>query len=205
TEAVPRRPYSVVLFDEIEKAHRDVFNVLLQMLDDGRLTDGHGRTIDFKNTIIVMTSNLGSDHLQRLADQGAGDVEVEMAVKEVLKGAFRPEFLNRIDEVLVFHRLAESHMERIAEIQLGHLRRRLADHKLGLEVSPAALARLAKDGYDPVYGARPLKRLIQQYIENPLSKRILAGDFAEGDTIAVDVGGLMFEFNKATGARAAAP
>jgi len=196
TEAVHRRPYSVVLFDEIEKAHRDVFNVLLQVLDDGRLTDGHGRTVDFKNTIIVMTSNLGSERLQQLTDSGAGDVEIEAALAEVLKGAFRPEFLNRIDEVLVFHRLAEGDMRRIAEIQIGHLRKRLAEHKIGLELTDAAVERLAKDGYDPVYGARPLKRLIQQYIENPLARRILSGEFAEGDTVQVDVGGVMFEFRR---------
>jgi len=197
TEAVHRRPYSVVLFDEIEKAHPDVFNLLLQVLDDGRLTDGHGRTIDFKNTIIVMTSNLGGDRLQRLTDSGAAEVEIEVAVKEVLKDTFRPEFLNRIDETIVFRRLAESDMQQIARIQLGHLRQRLAEQKLGLDVSDAALARLARDGYDPVYGARPLNRLIQQYLENPLARRILGGEFAEGDTIKVDTGGAMFEFAKA--------
>ncbi|MCB9849493.1 MAG: ATP-dependent chaperone ClpB [Phycisphaerales bacterium] len=196
TEAVHRRPYSVILFDEIEKAHPDVFNVLLQVLDDGRLTDGQGRTIDFKNTIIVMTSNLGSDRLQKLADGGANDVEIEAAVTETLKGAFRPEFLNRIDETLVFHRLQPEHMRRIAEIQLDLLRQRLAGRKIGMEITEAALDRLAHEGYDPAYGARPLKRLIQQYIENPLAKQILAGDFAEGDKIEIDVGGQMFTFAK---------
>jgi ATP-dependent Clp protease ATP-binding subunit ClpB len=202
TEAVHRRPYSVILFDEIEKAHPDVFNVFLQVLDDGRLTDGQGRTIDFKNTLIVMTSNLGSDRLQQLGDSGAADVEIELAVKAVLKQAFRPEFLNRIDETLVFHRLQAEHMRRIAEIQLDLLRRRLAERKIGLEVSAAALDRLAEDGYDPVYGARPLKRLIQSGIENPLAKRMLAGDFNAGDTIRVDAAGEVFTF--ATGSEAVA-
>ncbi len=196
TEAIHRRPYAVVLFDEIEKAHPDVFNVLLQVLDDGRLTDGHGRTIDFKNTIIVMTSNLGSAQLQKLADENAPDAEIEAAMDNILKAAFRPEFLNRIDETLIFHRLGRDHMRRIAEIQLGHLRDRLAERKIALEIGDEALDALAREGYDPTFGARPLKRLIQQYIENPLAKRLLAGDFGEGDTIEVKPGGVMFEFDK---------
>jgi ATP-dependent Clp protease ATP-binding subunit ClpB len=204
TEAIHRRPYAVVLFDEIEKAHRDVFNVLLQVLDDGRLTDGQGRTVDFKNTIIVMTSNLGSEHLLRLSDSGAPDVEIEAAVKDILKGAFRPEFLNRIDEIIVFHRLERSQMRQIAEIQLGHLRERLAGMKMALQISEAALERLAGEGYDPAFGARPLKRLIQQYLENPLAKRILAGEFSDGDNIEVDVGGAMFDFHKTSGERVSA-
>ena len=194
TEAVHRRPYSVVLFDEIEKAHRDVFNVLLQVLDDGRLTDGHGRVVDFKNTIIVMTSNIGSDILQQMTDQGAIDEEIAARMKEILKGHFRPEFLNRVDETLVFHRLERDDMKRIAEIQFDQLARRLADRKITLTITDAALARLAADGYDPAYGARPLKRLIQQYIENPLAKDILAGAIDDGDTVTVDEGGLMFAF-----------
>ena len=197
TEAVHRRPYSVILFDEIEKAHRDVFNLLLQVLDDGRLTDGHGRTINFTNTIVVMTSNLGSEKLQDLADDGAADVETEMVVKEILKRHFRPEFLNRIDETLVFHRLEQGQMKRIAQIQLDLLKKRLAGRKITLEVTERSLDCLAREGYDPAFGARPLKRLIQRYIENPLAKHILAGDFNEGDTVTIDVGGVMFEFTKA--------
>jgi len=203
TEAVHRRPYAVVLFDEIEKAHRDVFNVLLQVLDDGRLTDGHGRVVDFKNTLIVMTSNLGSGQIQELADSGGADVEIEIRVKELLKEHFRPEFLNRIDETIIFHRLTREHMRGIAEIQLDHLRQRLADRKLTLDVAPAALNKLAADGYDPAYGARPLKRLIQQYVENPLARRILDGQYTEGDTVRLEVSGDGFDFTKvaATNAR----
>jgi len=194
TEAVHRRPYSVVLFDEIEKAHRDVFNVLLQVLDDGRLTDGHGRVVDFKNTIIVMTSNIGSDMLQKLADEGAIDEEITARMKEMLKSHFRPEFLNRVDETLVFHRLDRKHMKRIAEIQFDLVASRLTDRKITLKITEAALNRLAADGYDPAFGARPLKRLIQQYIENPLAKEILSGKIDDGDTVTVDEGGMMFEF-----------
>ncbi|MFH1417478.1 MAG: ATP-dependent chaperone ClpB [Planctomycetota bacterium] len=201
TEAVHRKPYSVVLLDEIEKAHRDVFNVLLQVLDDGRLTDGHGRTIDFKNTIVVMTSNIGSEYIQKLIEEdgsGAGpaDVEIEMKIKESLKAAFRPEFLNRIDETIIFHRLSREDLLRIADIQVRHLRERLADREMSLTLTLAARDRLSKDGYDPSYGARPLKRLIQQEIENPLARRILAGDFASGDAIRVDAKGEVFTFEK---------
>ena len=195
TEAVHRRPYSVVLFDEIEKAHRDVFNVLLQVLDDGRLTDGHGRVVDFKNTIIVMTSNIGSDVIQELADAEGVDVEIEMKVKELLKRHFRPEFLNRVDETIIFHRLEREHLRRIADIQLDLLRKRLADRKLTLVAADAALDKLASEGYEPSFGARPLKRLIQQYIENPLARRILDGEFSEGDTIRLEVSGDRFEFS----------
>jgi len=196
TEAVHRRPYSVVLFDEIEKAHSDVFNVLLQVLDDGRLTDGHGRTVDFSNTIIVMTSNIGSEHIQRLSESGATDIEIEMNVREELKHHFRPEFLNRIDEVIIFHRLTREHLVQIVEIQLRHLRQRLAERKITLELTEAAKQKLAAEGYDPVYGARPLKRLIQQQIENPLARRLLAGEFGDGDTIRVDASGEVFSFEK---------
>ena len=201
TEAVHRRPYSVVLFDEIEKAHHDVFNVLLQVLDDGRLTDGHGRVVDFKNTIIVMTSNIGS-HLIADVGTGADDLEIELKIKDLLKQHFRPEFLNRIDETIIFHRLERTHLRRIAEIQLNHLRERLADRKLRLEVSEAALDKVASEGHDPAYGARPLKRLIQQYIENPLAKRILDGEFGEGDAIRLNVAGDRFEFTKEEGVAA---
>jgi len=187
TEAVRRKPYSVILFDEIEKAHRDVFNVLLQVLDDGRLTDGQGRTVDFKNTVIVMTSNIGSAEIQAMAGQQAPEWELEARIKEMLKQYFRPEFLNRIDEVIIFHALNKDHLRQIVEIQLRHLAARLAARNLKVEVSDAARKLLAEEGYDPQFGARPLKRLIQQRIENPIATRILAGEFAEGDTIVIDV------------------
>ncbi len=196
TEAVHRRPYSVVLLDEIEKAHRDVFNVLLQVLDDGRLTDGHGRTIDFRNTLIVMTSNIGSDHIQRLSESGAVDAEIEAAVREELKKHFRPEFLNRIDETVVFHRLSREDLGHIVELQLAHLQSRLAARDMKLTVSKPAREHLARDGYDPAYGARPLKRLIQQEVENPLAKKLLAGDVGPGDSIEVDVSGEGYKFQK---------
>ncbi len=196
TEAVHRRPYCVVLLDEIEKAHRDVFNVLLQVLDDGRLTDGHGRTVDFRNTLIVMTSNIGSGQIQSLSESGAADVEIELEVKEELKKHFRPEFLNRIDEVLIFQRLTRAQIRRIVELQVRQLQQRLAARELRLTLTPAALDRLAADGYDPVYGARPLKRLIQQQIENPLARRIVAGEFAPGDEIEVDAEGDGYAFTK---------
>mgnify|MGYP000263731167 CR=1 FL=1 len=194
TEAVHRRPYSVVLFDEIEKAHPDVFNVLLQVLDDGRLTDGHGRTVDFRNTIIVMTSNIAGGVIQRLSESNAVDVEIESRVREELKRHFRPEFLNRIDEVIIFHRLTPEHLAAIVEIQLDLLRGRLAARQIGLTITDRARQRLARDGYDPVFGARPLKRLIQQEIENPLARRLLAGDIADGDTVRVDCEGETFSF-----------
>jgi ATP-dependent Clp protease ATP-binding subunit ClpB len=186
TEAVRRRPYSVILFDEIEKAHRDVFNVLLQVLDDGRLTDGQGRTVDFKNTVIVMTSNIGSQQIMDLTAKKAEEWEIEAAVREMLKQYFRPEFLNRIDETIVFHPLEKSQLARIVEVQLGYLRKRLATRNLKLEITDAAENLLAEEGYDPAYGARPLKRVIQQRVENPLASRILKGEFGEGDTIKVD-------------------
>ncbi len=185
TEAVRRKPYSVLLLDEVEKAHPDVFNVLLQVLDDGRLTDGQGRTVDFKNTVIVMTSNIGSHLIQAMVGQDGEDIKE--AVWGELKNHFRPEFLNRIDETVVFHALDAKHIESIAHIQLQLLQARLAKMDLQLQVSPAALAELAKVGFDPVYGARPLKRAIQQRIENPLSKLLLEGRFAPKSTIAVEV------------------
>ena len=184
TEAVRRKPYSVVLLDEIEKAHPDVFNVLLQVLDDGRLTDGQGRTVDFRNTVIIMTSNLGSQHIQSMSGQ---PYEV---VKEViwteLKQSFRPEFLNRIDEVVVFHALDAKHIESIARIQLQRLAQRLAQREMRLEVTDAAVAQLARTGFDPVFGARPLKRAIQQHIENPIARLVLDGTFGEKDVVPVD-------------------
>src|SRR5690625_986130 len=193
-EAVRRRPYSVILLDEVEKAHPAVFNVLLQVLDDGRLTDGQGRTVDFKNTVIIMTSNLGSHHIQAMADEPYE--KVKDVVWDELKTSFRPEFLNRIDEVVVFHSLDAKHIQAIAQIQIQRLAERLEERHLELDVSAAALAELAKVGFDPVFGARPLKGAVQQYLENPLAKKILQGDFAEGDMIQVDFEADDFVFNK---------
>jgi ATP-dependent Clp protease ATP-binding subunit ClpB len=193
TEAVRRKPYSVILLDEIEKAHPDVFNVLLQVLDDGRMTDGQGRTVDFKNTVVVMTSNLGSQMIQSMA--GDDPSLIKMAIMAEVKTQFRPEFVNRIDEIVVFHALDEDHIRDIARIQLRYLEQRLARLEMKLEVADNALAELAKAGFDPVYGARPLKRAIQQRIENPLAKQILEGHFAAKDTIRVEykAGGFRFE------------
>jgi ATP-dependent Clp protease ATP-binding subunit ClpB len=190
TEAVRRRPYSVILLDEIEKAHPDVFNVLLQILDDGRLTDAQGRTVDFKNTVIIMTSNLGSQHL--LASES--EVAAAEKVMATVRDHFKPEFLNRVDEILVFHRLSREDLTRIVDIQLVELERRLAARSIGLDIDEDAKRYLATAGYDPAYGARPLKRLIQRAIENPLALQLLDGTFAEGDTIAVRAqeGGLVF-------------
>jgi len=202
TEQVRRKPYSVILFDEVEKAHPDVFNTLLQVLDEGRLTDGQGRTVDFKNTVLVMTSNLGSQMIQGMA--GSDYQVVKLAVMAEVKMHFRPEFVNRIDEVVVFHALAEENIKSIARIQLKILQQRLAKMDYSLEVSDAALAELAKVGFDPVYGARPLKRAIQSEIENPLAKAILEGRFAPKDTIAVDWRGGRMAFEKKTTARRAA-
>jgi len=189
TEAVRRRPYSVVLFDEIEKAHHDVFNVLLQILDDGRLTDGQGRTVDFKNTLIVMTSNIGSHRILDYRGAFAGEDYARMkeAVLEELRRAFRPEFLNRVDETIVFHALTEDHLKEIVEIQLAGLRARLAERHIEIELSDAARAWLVRTGYDPAYGARPLKRAIQKEIETPLARRILAGEVRDGQRVSIDV------------------
>jgi ATP-dependent Clp protease ATP-binding subunit ClpB len=187
TEAVRRKPYSVILFDEIEKAHRDVFNVLLQVLDDGRLTDGQGRTVNFKNAVVVMTSNIGSSEIQKLGAREAEQWEVEAAVKALLKDHFRPEFLNRIDETILFHTLDKKQIEKIVAVQLEHLRKRLDSRNIKLKLTDAAQKLLAEEGYDPTYGARPLKRVIQQRIENPLAGKILAGEFGDGDTITIDV------------------
>ena len=194
TEAVRRKPYSVLLLDEVEKAHPDVFNVLLQVLDDGRLTDGQGRTVDFKNTVIVMTSNLGSHLIMSMAGQSSEDIRE--AVWGEVKQHFRPEFLNRIDETVVFHALDQQHIERIARIQLRQLEKRLERMEMRLEVSPAALAELAKVGFDPVFGARPLKRAIQHRIENPVARLILEGRFGPKDVIPVDVDGGEFTFGR---------
>ncbi len=185
TEAVRRKPYSVILLDEIEKAHPDVFNVLLQVLDDGRLTDGQGRTVDFKNTVIVMTSNLASQRIQQMTDAGDDPALIKMAVLAEVKTSFRPEFVNRIDEIVVFHPLDEMQIAHIARIQLKALEVRLAKMEINLAVTDAALKTVAQNGFDPVYGARPLKRAIQQSIENPLAREILAGNYAAGDTVHV--------------------
>jgi ATP-dependent Clp protease ATP-binding subunit ClpB len=191
TEAVRRRPYAVVLFDEVEKAHPEVWNVLLALLDDGRLTDGQGRTVDFTNVVVIMTSNLGS---QALAEEGLSEDEARARVDEALKAHFRPEFLNRIDDVIVFHRLGREQIRRIVEIQLARLAKLLAAKDLKLEVSDAAKARLAADGYDPVYGARPLKRLLQSAIQNEVARRLLAGDVKPGETVRVGVADGAFTF-----------
>jgi len=182
TEAVRRRPYCVILFDEIEKAHHDVFNVLLQVLDDGRLTDGQGRTVDFKNTVIIMTSNIGSSFIQELDDEAA----IRDKVLEAMRQQFRPEFLNRVDETVIFHRLDRAQITAIVDIQLIHLYKRLAGRKIKLEVTAKAKELLASEGFDPAFGARPLKRTIQRLIQDPLSMRILEGEFKEGDTVTAD-------------------
>jgi len=184
TEAVRRRPYAVILLDEVEKAHPDVFNVLLQVLDDGRLTDGQGRTVDFRNSVVIMTSNLGSQLIQELAGE-ANYARMKSAVMEIVGQHFRPEFINRVDDVVVFHPLGKEHIRSIVDIQIGHLRKRLADRDIGFELDDAALDLLGEAGYDPVYGARPLKRAIQHQLENPLAQRILRGEFAPGDTVRV--------------------
>jgi len=187
TEAVRRRPYQVVLFDEVEKAHGDVFNVLLQVLDDGRLTDGQGRTVDFTNTLIILTSNLGSQYLANLGEDE--DVEkVEPQVMEVVRGHFRPEFLNRLDEIILFHRLGQAHMGPIVDIQIGRLQQLLDDRKIRLEITDAARAWLGRVGYDPIYGARPLKRAVQKYLQDPLADAILAGKVHDGQSVKVDEG-----------------
>ncbi len=187
TEAVRRKPFSVILFDEIEKAHHDVFNVLLQVLDDGRLTDSQGRTVDFKNTVLIMTSNIGSQDILSSQERGVDYEEMRAMVLREIQQHFRPEFLNRVDEVVVFHPLTQEELGPIVEIQLQRLRARLADRQMTLELSPAAVSELASRGYDPVYGARPLKRLIQREIETPLSRLIIQGKALDGQAIVGDV------------------
>jgi ATP-dependent Clp protease ATP-binding subunit ClpB len=186
----------VILLDEIEKAHPDVFNVLLQVLDDGRMTDGQGRTVDFKNTVIVMTSNLGSHQIQKMTDEGAEQALVKIAVMAEVKQHFRPEFVNRIDEIVVFHPLDQAAIANIARIQLQSLEQRLAKMDIRLAVTDAALKLVAEAGFDPVYGARPLKRAIQQQIENPLAKEILSGKFEPGVTVKVHASGGEITFSK---------
>ena len=215
TEAVRRRPYSVLLLDEIEKAHPDVFNILLQVLDDGRLTDGQGRTVDFRNTVVVMTSNLGSDRIQDLAEDKSFDTvsfdgdgglsdstnnenryaAMKDAVMEVVGQHFRPEFINRVDEAVVFHPLAKDQIRGITDIQTAQLSKRLAEKDMALDLTDEVMDKLAEAGYDPVYGARPLKRAIQQEIENPLAQEILAGKFVPGDTIEAKMDGDKIVFN----------
>jgi ATP-dependent Clp protease ATP-binding subunit ClpB len=182
TEAVRRRPYSVVLFDEIEKAHPEVFNALLQILDDGRLTDGQGRTVDFRNTIIVMTSNIGSQYIA----EAVNETQLKERVMEALRLHFRPEFLNRVDDILIFHRLTLEQLRQIVELQMARLRKLLEERHIELELTDKAKDFLAEAGYDPVYGARPLRRAIQRYIQDQLAPKLLSGDFKEGDTILVD-------------------
>ena len=194
TEAVRRRPYSVILFDEIEKAHPDVFNILLQVLDDGRLTDGQGRTVDFKNTIIVMTSNIASQLIMELTEKKAEDWEIEARLNEILKEHFRPEFLNRIDEKIVFHSLTREHIVAIVDIQMNRLAERLSQQKISIKLTDEARNLLAELGYDPAFGARPLKRVIQQNIENALAKKILAGEIQQGDTVKISASGKSFTF-----------
>jgi ATP-dependent Clp protease ATP-binding subunit ClpB len=192
TEAVRRRPYAVLLLDEIEKAHPDVFNILLQLLDDGRLTDGQGRTVDFKNTVVIMTSNAGSQFIQEL---GHDEAEMRSQVMAALRAQFRPEFLNRVDDIIIFHPLRADQIGKIVDIQLAAVAKRLEERKVKVELTDAAKAVLAMEGYDPVYGARPLKRVIQRDLLNPLSLKLLAGEFRDGDVVRVDVreSGLVFE------------
>jgi ATP-dependent Clp protease ATP-binding subunit ClpB len=193
TEAVRRRPYQVVLFDEVEKAHADVFNVLLQVLDDGRLTDGQGRVVDFSNTLIILTSNLGSQFLSNLTDdQTVQDVEPQ--VMDVVRGHFRPEFLNRLDEIILFHRLSQEHMAPIVDIQLARVQKLLKDRKIELDLTDGARKWLGRVGYDPVYGARPLKRAVQRYVQDPLAEKLLQGEVPDGSTVKVDEGDGALEF-----------
>jgi len=197
TEAVRRKPYSVILLDEVEKAHPDVFNVLLQVFDDARLTDGKGRTVDFKNTVIIMTSNIASEQIQKLTEEKGAEWEIEAHVKEALKVVFKPEFLNRVDEVIVFHTLAEEHLRKIVDIQLRYLGERIRERKMEVQFTDAAKKLITDEGYDPIFGARPLKRVIQQRLENPLAAELLAGKFTDGDTIKIDAKQHKFTFEKA--------
>jgi len=198
TEAVRRRPYSVVLFDEIEKAHPEVLNVMLQLLDDGRLTDGKGRTVDFKNTVVIMTSNIGSHFIAEAAVRGEQMTEgVKREVMDALRGHFRPEFINRVDDIIVFHSLSREEMRTIIDIQLRGLVKRLEDRKIHVELTNRAKDLLIEEGYDPTYGARPLKRTIQRRVLDPLAMRVLQGDFREGDTVTIDASAGELSFRKA--------
>ena len=209
TEAVRRRPFRVVLFDEIEKAHPDVANVLLQILEDGRLTDGQGRTVDFRNTLIIMTSNLGTGEMGRepmgfVREDGAGgsSARLRSSIEDALKRAFRPEFLNRIDEIVVFDPLSRDQIKSIVDIEMREVRERLEAHGVTIELTESAREWLAREGFDPVYGARPLRRTIQRHVENPLSKRILAGDFTQGERVVVAGGADGLTFTTASTAAA---
>ena len=199
TEAIRRRPYQVILFDEVEKAHADVFNVLLQVLDDGRLTDGQGRTVDFRNALIIMTSNLGSEFLasDAVADHEASVEQVRPLVMDAVRRHFRPEFLNRIDEIVLFQRLGRAQMDSIVKIQLGRVEKLLADRRMAIELDPSALHWLGERGYDPVYGARPLKRVIQKELVDPIARKLLAGEIEDGSVIQVHNGGDKLEIGKA--------
>jgi ATP-dependent Clp protease ATP-binding subunit ClpC len=209
---VRRRPYQIVLFDEIEKAHPDVWNALLQILEDGRLTDGQGRVVDFRNTVLIMTSNIGTQYAKsggtlgflRSTDASDEERESKKAIEEGLKRTFRPEFLNRVDEIIIFHVLTLEHVEQIVDLQMKEIRERLAERGVGIELTDAARKWLASEGYDPAFGARPLRRTLQRYVESPLSKRILRGEFQPGDRVVADVGedqsekkGLVFEKQEA--------
>jgi ATP-dependent Clp protease ATP-binding subunit ClpC len=204
TELVRRRPFRVILFDEIEKAHPDVFNILLQILEDGRLTDGHGRVVDFKNVVVIMTSNLGTQELQRQTIGFRPEKELDrerlrQTISSALKQTFRPELLNRIDEIIIFDSLTEEHLKQIVDLLLKDVQKRLSERGIVIELTESARSWLVKEGYDPVYGARPLRRAIQHHIENPLSKRILDGEFGEGDTILVDATADGIVFSKSEG------
>ncbi|HEC04100.1 MAG TPA: AAA family ATPase, partial [Phycisphaerales bacterium] len=196
TEAVRRKPYSVILLDEIEKAHPDVFNVLLQVFDDGRLTDGKGKTVDFKNTVIIMTSNIASSQIQQVTEESGADWEIEAHVKDALKQLFKPEFLNRIDEIIVFHMLSKDSLRKIVDIQLEYLAERLRAGNLDVEFTDAARDQIMDEGYDPAFGARPLKRTIQQRLENELAAELLAGRFTDGSKIRIDADAHRFTFEK---------
>ncbi len=196
TEAVRRRPYSVILLDEIEKAHPDVFNVLLQVLDDGRMTDGKGRTVDFKNTIMIMTSNLGSDLIIKMTEDQASSSAIDNQIDEILHRQFKPEFLNRVDETIIFHSLSKDNLSDIIKIQLERLSKRLLEKNLKLNISSDAKQFLVNRGYNPLFGARPLKRAIQRHLENPLALEILEGNFPEGTTIGVSVADSRLNFSK---------
>ncbi len=195
TEAVRRRPYSVILLDEMEKAHSDVYNILLQVLDDGRLTDGQGRTVDFSNTVIVMTSNVGSQIIQRLTSENADEEEINEAINEALRAKFLPEFLNRIDDTIVFHPLDREHIGRIVRLQLQHLEKQLEQMQITLSISDAAIKHLAVVGFDPTFGARPLKRVIQREVQNQLATELLKSNIAEGSRVSIDYDGAELVFS----------
>jgi len=201
TETVRRRPYRVILLDEVEKAHPEVFNILLQILEDGRLTDGHGRTVDFKNAVVIMTSNLGTEEFRRqsvgfLQRDKDEEQQLRSNIETALRSTFRPELLNRVDDIIIFHILTEQHLEKIIDLLIKDVEHRLAEHNIALKVNNEAKSWLINKGYNPEYGARPLRRAIQRYVENPLSTKILRGDFKEGDTVAISVEAEELSFTK---------